>query len=311
MLLLLLGALAIFAALALAARALIAPKKVSRLVPANPVPERTLATDVAAFAGRVSSFADRTLERTGRRDTMADAIEQADLSMTPGQVASAVAGAAFGGLVIGSVLLHPAVGILLALGAVAAGVVTVTRKRDARRAEFADQLPDVLQVLAGNLRVGHGLLQALESAGREVDGPAGAELRRATGEVRLGRDLVDTLTETAQRVASADFEWVVQAISINREVGGDLAEVLDAVADTIRARAHLARQVQALSAEGRMSAYVLVALPLGVAAWMTVSNRPYVATLVTTGAGLLLTAVAAVLMTAGCLWLRRLVRPVF
>ena len=135
----------------------------------------------------------------------------------------------------------------------------LTVRADRRRARFSDQLGDTLQLLAGSLRAGYGLLQAIDAVAQEAEEPTRQEFRRLVIETRLGRDLTDALHSMADRVGGEDFEWVVQAIEIHREVGGDLAEVLDTVAGTIRERNQLHRQVKALSAEGRLSAYVLMA----------------------------------------------------
>jgi tight adherence protein B len=185
------------------------------------------------------------------------------------------------------------------------------KRRDRRRARFSEQLPDVLQLLAGNLRVGYGLLQSVDTAAKEAEAPASDELRRAIAEMRLGRDSIESLAAIGERLANEDFGWVVQAISINREVGGDLAEVLDSVAETVRARAHLARHVSALAAEGRMSAKVLLAMPIAIGAFTWLTNRSYVSLLFSSGLGLALVGVGVVLMVTGSLWLRRLIRPVY
>jgi tight adherence protein B len=147
--------------------------------------------------------------------------------------------------------------------------------------------------------------------GREAESPTAEEFRRLTIETRLGRDFVESLSALADRVGSDDFQWVVQAIEIQREVGGDLAEVLDTVAGTIRDRTRIRRQVSALSAEGRMSAWVLMILPFGLAAVMAVTNPKYLGPLFHSGKGHVLLAVGAALLVAGGLWLRRIVKPVF
>ena len=115
----------------------------------------------------------------------------------------------------------------------------------------------------------------------------------------------------ADRVGSEDFRWVVQAVEIQREVGGDLAAILDTVADTVRDRTRIRLQVSALSAEGRMSAWVLMVLPFGLGAMMAVTNRELHQPAVHDRDGLQLLAVAAVLLAVGGLWLRQIVKPIF
>ena len=108
--------------------------------------------------------------------------------------------------------------------------------------------------MAGSLRAGHSLLRAVDSVASEADAPTSEEFARIVNETRVGRDLNDALDEVAERMGSDDFTWVAQAIAIHREVGGNLAEVLDAVGHTIRERNAIRRQVKALAAEGKLSA---------------------------------------------------------
>jgi tight adherence protein B len=129
--------------------------------------------------------------------------------------------------------------------------------------------------------------------------------------VQLGRPLAESLEAMSGRVGCEDFTWVVQAIEINAEVGGELVEVLEAVASTIRARAHLRRQIRTLSAQGRLSARILLAMPFFMAALLSLIHPGYLSPLVETSAGPVLIAIGAVLMTVGKLWLRRIVRLQF
>jgi tight adherence protein B len=177
-----------------------------------------------------------------------------------------------------------------------------------RTAAFQEQLPDVLNLLAGSLRAGWGLLQAVGVVVSETPAPAGPEFGRVVTETRLGLPLEDALGKMAQRMGSEDFKWAVTAIAIQREVGGNLAEVLDLVAQTVRERAALRRQVSALTSEGRLSAVILVVLPFieGAALWML--NPNYFKTLLANGLGVGLMAAAAVLTVVGGVWLRRIVR---
>jgi tight adherence protein B len=131
-----------------------------------------------------------------------------------------------------------------------------------RQAAFADQLPEVLQLVTTSLRSGYGITQAIESVAEEAEEPARGEFAHVLVEARLGRDLSDALRALAQRMESKDLDWVVAAIDINRETGGNLSEILHTVSTTIRERQGMARHVRTLTAEGRMSARVLTALPL-------------------------------------------------
>jgi tight adherence protein B len=145
---------------------------------------------------------------------------------------------------------------------------------------------------------------------REAPSPSAEEFRRVVTESRLGRDLNTSLAAMADRVGGDDFTWVAQAIEINREVGGDLAEVLDNVSSTIRERARVRRQVRTVSAEGRTSALVLVALPFVMALLLAIVNPEYLSEL-GHGAGLVMLLVGGVLLVIGSLWTRRLVKVKF
>ena len=144
-----------------------------------------------------------------------------------------------------------------------------------RQAAFADQLDDSLQLMASSLRAGHSLLRAVDAVSQDAASPTAEEFARIVNETRVGRDLSDSLDEVAERMGSDDFTWVAQAIAIHREVGGNLAEVLDAVGHTIRERNAIRRQVKALSAEGKLSAIVLGALPFAIIGFIAMTNPRY------------------------------------
>jgi tight adherence protein B len=177
-----------------------------------------------------------------------------------------------------------------------------------RRGAFAEQLPDLLQLLASSLQSGFSLPQALDTVVRETGQPAAGEFARALAEARLGGDLEDCLETIADRMGSDDLRWTVMAIRIQRGMGGNLAEVLTTTVNTIRERGYLRRQVRALSAEGRLSAYILIALPVGVGAFLFVTRPTYMRPLYTTHVGELMLAGAAVLMVAGTLLMRQMIK---
>lgn len=272
---------------------------------------RQRTTKVSGLAVRATTAAERTLERRGWSGSLNAALEQAGLALRPGEFLVLVISAVVTAYALGVLLAGMLTGLLLAVVAAIAARLYITIKRGRRNAKFSDQLSDTLQLLAGSLRAGHSFLQAIDSIAQESDAPTAEEFRRLVVETRLGRDMNESLAALAARMDSRDFEWVVQAIAIHREVGGDLAEVLDTVAGTIRQRAQLRRQVKALSAEGRLSAYILAALPFAMALVLRVTNPEYLGELTTSFAGWLLVAVGACLMTAGIFWLRKIVKIVF
>jgi tight adherence protein B len=309
--LLLVGVIAVAVALLLLA-VVVLPGGPSR-VPLNRLDPSVVPTGSAlAGAGAAAGAAvEKMLVKRGRLASGAAALERAGMSTSlPDFVlavglATVVAGAA--GFLLGGLLLG-----LLLLAVVPFGAKLLLRFRASRRqAAFADQLDDSLQLMAGSLRAGHSLLRAVDSVSSEADAPTSEEFARIVNETRVGRDLNDALDEVAERMGSDDFTWVAQAIAIHREVGGNLAEVLDAVGHTIRERNAIRRQVKALSAEGKLSAIVLMALPFGVFGFISLSNPGYVAKFTESTAGYGMLGAAVVMLLAGGLWLKNTVKIKF
>jgi tight adherence protein B len=143
---------------------------------------------------------------------------------------------------------------------------------------------------------------------REESQPAASEFARALGEARLGVELEVALDGVANRMDSDELRWVVMAVRIQREVGGNLAEVLRNTIGTMRERAYLRRQVRALSAEGRLSAYILVALPVVVGGWLMFTSRTYMRPLYTTALGIIMLVTSVIMVIVGALWMRVLIR---
>ena len=241
---------------------------------------------------------------------MATALEAAGISLRPGEFIVLVLSATTIGALLALTLFGP-LGLLATIVLVPFVAKAVLNRRAARRrAKFAELLPDNLQLLTSSLKSGYGLLPALDNVAQEAEEPARSEFRRVLLEIRVGRDPSDALNALAARMASKDFEWVVGAIDINREIGGDLALTLDNVAETIRERQRLARHVSALTAEGRLSAYILIGLPVFLALAMSVINPGYLEPLFS-GVGLVMVGVGAGMLLAGWLWMKRLIRVEF
>lgn len=181
-------------------------------------------------------------------------------------------------------------------------------KRKKRVAAFNSGLADTLQLISGSLSAGMSLAQAIDAVVNEGNEPIAGEFKRVLIESRLGVPLETALEGIAQRIESVDFAWVVMAIRIQREVGGNLAELLTTVAGTLRERDYLRRQVKTLSAEGRLSAYILIALPLGMAAYMFMVRREYIHPLYTTGIGIVMLGAFVVLLGFGWFVMNRIVK---
>lgn len=177
-----------------------------------------------------------------------------------------------------------------------------------RRTLFGEQLPDTLQLVAGALRSGFSLPQSLDSMVREGTQPIAGEIARSLARTRLGVSVEDALDKAADRMRCQDLSWVVMAIRIQREVGGNLAELLLTTVSTMRERATVRRQIKALTAEGRMSAYVLISLPIGLGAWLFVSRREYVEPLYTRPTGWMLLGATAVCLCIGWFWMQKMIK---
>jgi tight adherence protein B len=206
-------------------------------------------------------------------------------------------------LAIGSVLLSL---ILFAIGMVLP-YMYVKRKAGKRTKKFESQLPDTLVAVAASLRAGHSFAQAMSTIVKDGGEPAAKEFGRVEAETRLGRATDDALQSMAERLASRNFEFVVLAVNIQRQVGGSLAEILDMVADTVREREQFSRKVKALTAMGRASAYVLVGMPFFIGAALAAINWKYLSPLFTTSAGHIMLMVGLVMIGIGTLILRKLV----
>jgi tight adherence protein B len=251
---------------------------------------------------------NKRIRNGGTSPVSREKLERAGLSMQPADFLLMMGAGAVVGAVGGFFLGGPFFAVLLFLG-IPAGMLFYLRLLTSRRqAKFDEQLPDTLQMLTGSMRAGHSLLRAIDASAKESDAPMSEELSRIVNETRIGRELGESMTDVSERAASEDFGWITQAIEIHREVGGDLAEVLDHVGETIRDRNQIRRQVRALSAEGRMSALVLMALPIVLFIALLFINPLYSKTFTSTVPGYLMLGVSALMLTAGGFWLSRLVK---
>jgi tight adherence protein B len=181
-------------------------------------------------------------------------------------------------------------------------------KRKRRLSAFTNQLADTLQLMAGSLSAGLSLAQSVDTVVREGTDPMAAEFRRALVESRLGIEIEEALNGVATRMQSVDFEWVVMAIRIQREVGGNLSELLNKVAETIREREYLQRQVKTLSAEGRLSVWILGGLPPGFMLYLGMANPTYLQPMFSSPLGWAMLTVMGVLLAGGIFWMKKVVK---
>ena len=275
----------------------------SRLDPSVPVPGSPLAGAGAVLGSAV----EKALVRRGVLVSGAVALERAGVSLRLPDVVLLVGGATLAagvlGVLLGGVVLALVGAVLVPLAAKLVLSVRTTRRQSA----FADQLDDSLQLMASSMRAGHSLLRALDAVAQDAEAPTAEEFARIVNETRVGRDLSASLEELADRMGSDDFTWVAQAIAIHREVGGNLAEVLDAVGSTIRERNAIRRQVKALAAEGKLSALVLLVLPFGISGFLYMTNPSYLARFTQSGLGWSMLVAAAALLSIGGWWLKKTV----
>jgi tight adherence protein B len=202
--------------------------------------------------------------------------------------------------------------LLLTMVALVAGIllpwIYLGRKQARRLKAFNAQLAPTLQLLAGSLQAGLSVAQGMDTIVREGAEPVSGEFRRALVETRLGVQIEDALEAMAARMMSDDFKWTVMAIRIQREVGGNLAELMLNVAATLREREFLRRQVKSLSAEGRFSAYILLALPPGILLYEATTNATYLHPLIATPIGWVLLGAMGALMGIGAFMMNRMIK---
>lgn len=222
-----------------------------------------------------------------------------------------VAVASLTGGILGALLTNGLIGILIAVAVPLVAKIGLSVMTDKRRGKFEAQLTDTIQMLIGGLRVGHSIMRSIEAAATEADAPTSEELSRVVNEVRIGKDAHLALDEAARRMDSEDFQWIGQAIQINREVGGDLAEVLEQVAGTIRERSEIKGQVRALSGEGKMSAYILMAMPVMVAIFISLINPGYTDVFFTEPIGIAMLVASLIMFAIGGFWMSRIVKIKF
>lgn len=262
-----------------------------------------------------SAIVQRAIEVTGRIATdrgvmpkLETALEKADLPLQPAEAlfvyAAAVVLISIAALLVMAPML--ALMVILIAGLLPWGVLAFLGSR--RQRKFTSQLPDMLQLLSGSLRAGFSLLQGVEAVSQEVGDPMGRELRRVLTEARLGRPLEDALDDAAARMESLDFEWAVTAIRIQREVGGNLAELLQTVGETMVARERLRREIKALTAEGRISAIVIGALPVGLGLIMYAINPGYMKVLFHDGFGQFMLAGSSIWAVFGFWWMYKTIQ---
>jgi tight adherence protein B len=262
----------------------------------------------SAILKRAVQITEDLAERRGFLTRLESTLERADLPLRGGEALTAAAAITAGFALVGLLLLGSLSGMLIF--AVMGGLIpgfAVRFKASRRQKAFMSQLPDTLNLLSSTLKAGYSFLQGVEAVSQEIEDPMGSELRRIVTEAQLGRPLEDAMDASAERMDSPDFAWAVMAVKIQREVGGNLSELLLTVSETMTERERLRRDVATLTAEGKMSAIVLGLLPilLGMAMWAI--NPDYINTLFTDGFGKVLLGASIFAASAGFAWMKKII----
>jgi tight adherence protein B len=269
---------------------------------------------VSSISASLVNLGDKVMDSRKSTPKTQRLLERADLPLRPGEWAVLRVVAVVVGMAGGMLLMHGG-SVSTFIGACLGGLVGVVGPvlflkfaASRRSKKFERQLPDVLSLVASSLSTGFSLLQALDAVAKDAAEPSAKEFSRALAETRIGADLNESLDHLADRMDSTNLRWTAMAISIQRQVGGNLAETLRNTAATLRDRESLRRHVNALSAEGKLSAYILIALPIGVFLYMLGVNRAYVELLWTTMIGIGMLVSGLVSLGIGVFWMSKVVK---
>ena len=258
---------------------------------------------------RAVSLTSKMAERGGLLVKVERLLEQANLPLRPAEALFFYgAGVALVGAVVVASAPTLAVGLIFAVLVAIVPIVLLRQLRKKRIKAFEAQLPDTLNLLSGSLRAGYSFLQGLEAVAQETSDPMARELRRVLAEARLGRPLEDALADVAVRMESRDFDWSVLAIRIQREVGGNLAELLQTVAETMVERSRLRGEVKALTAEGRISGIIMGLLPIGLGLFMFTASPDYIDDLFSSFTGWAMVVGSVVMAIAGFGWIQKIIK---
>jgi tight adherence protein B len=275
--------------------------------------ERDERSAVSSLSASLVNLGDKVMDGRTSTPKTQRLLERGDLPLRVGEwavlrVVAVVVGVSGGILALHGGSVSTLVGSCLGALVGVVGPALFLKLAASRRAKkFEGQLPDVLTLVASSLSTGFSLLQALDAVARDASEPSAKEFSRALAETRIGADLNESLDHLADRMDSSNLRWTGMAINIQRQVGGNLAETLRTTAATLRDRQALRRHVNALSAEGKLSAYILIALPIGVFLYMLGVNKAYVELLWTTTIGIGMLAGGLISLAVGIFWMRKVV----
>lgn len=254
----------------------------------------------------------RILRFLPRREDLQTLLEQAESGWSVGTFLLVTFGlTAAAGLSVSLAASGPLVPILFAIMGGAGPYMYLRRRRTKRYQAFEEHFPEAIELLGRSLRAGHALLTGLEVVAQESPSPVDREFRQVFEEQRFGLPLQESLLALADRIDTVDVRMFVTAVIIQRESGGNLAEILDALADLIRQRFKFRRQLRVHTAQGRLTGYLLAVLPILVGVALFAINQEYMIVLFIEPAGRMLLMLTVFLQLVGFLWIRRIVNIEF
>lgn len=260
---------------------------------------------------RKTPLADRLNKMLAGRPSsnrIAIALARADLKLTVGEFLALTVISVIGFMALGWLLFNQIVLVLLSgvIGYFVPRWYLAIRHRRRLNA-FNNQLGDILNLWVNALRSGYSVLQAMEAIAKELPPPASVEFNRVVQEHRLGLPLEMALQNLLRRVDSDDLDLVVTAVNVQREVGGNLAEILEVISHTIRERVRIKGEIRVMTAMGRYSGYIITLLPIVLTLLLFVINRPYISQLFQETCGWIMVAVGLTMMATGFLAIRKIV----
>jgi len=275
----------------------------------NNIEPTTEATIIKQFQeGRLQGV-EKMLGRTSMGPKLSRLIEQSGTNTTPSTIAVFSAFTALAAWFPTSLFVHtPFVGPIALVAGASLPTLWLRRKRTVRIRKFEEQFPEALDMLARAMRAGHAFQTALGTAGDEMVAPVGVELKKVFDRQNFGLPLNDALKELAERMPLVDVKFFVTAVAIQRESGGNLAEILDNLAHVVRERFKVQRQVRTHTAHGRFTGFVLLALPAGLALALSFIAPDQMHLLFTEPMGHMMILGAIVMQTIGFFWIRKVIK---
>lgn len=253
----------------------------------------------------------RAVLRPQRYDRFRKDLLQADIYKNPSNVLAIVLLVAGFGFLVGQFLTKsPLIGLLIFLGIMIVPFGYVKWKKQRKTLAFERQMPDAMELLARSLRAGHTLPSAIELLGSEMDDPMATEMKITFEEQCFGIAMPEAMVHMLERVDSQDLRYFVSALLIQQDTGGNLAELMEKIAQVIRARLNFKVKVRALTAMGRMSAYIMIVTPIIAFLLLNLVARYYVSALYTTPMGRKMLTAGIIFLIIGSLTLRRLINSV-